>query len=303
MLGSHPNLAIPDESHLYSHIYPVVERHGKVSHPGNLSRFVAEILRTEHIGMWRPAPSLADTLGAITGPGFHDIVNGLMGAWASSQGKPRWGEKTPQHTLRWRTILEGFPNAQIIHLIRDGRDVMLSYKSAFFGPKHVYPLAIRWRQYLAAAAEARACLGDKAFLHVRYEDLLAAPQKELRRICTFLGEKYAPEMLEYYRACKTSRRDPRDASNLRSPVMTHNTGKWRTQMTNRELRIFEALAGSSLERHAYRRALAEPRISKWEALACCYLEHPPRRLRALFKNQEARRLALQRLRLHLCLMH
>ncbi|HET9464853.1 MAG TPA: sulfotransferase [Gemmatimonadales bacterium] len=302
MLGSHPNLAIPDESHLYSHIYPVVRRHGTVNHSARQSRLVAEILRTEHIKMWRPAPSLGDTLRAITDPGFHGIVSGLMGAWAASQGKPRWGEKTPQHTLRWRTIMEGFPNAQIIHLIRDGRDVMLSYKSAFFGPKHVYPLAIRWRQYLAAAADARAFVGDNAFLQVRYEDLLAAPQKELRRICAFLGEKYAPAMLEYYRACRTSRRDSRDASNLRSPLMTNNAGKWRTQMTNRELRIFEALAGPCLERHAYQRALAEPRISRWEALACRYLEHPPRRLRALFKNQEARRLALQGLRLHLCLM-
>ena len=302
MLGAHPNLAIPDESHLYDNIYPIVERHGKLSHASTRTQLVAEILRTEHIKMWRPPPSLAKTLGAITRPDFHGIVDGLLGAWASTHGKPRWGEKTPQHTLRWRTILAGFPNAQVIHLIRDGRDVMLSYKAAFFGPKHVYPLAIRWQQYLAAAEEARAFLGKKAFLQVRYEDLLAAPEEELKRICTFLGEKFAPEMLAFYQDCSTARRDQRNARNLRSPVMTGNTGKWRTQMTKRELRIFEAVAGISLARHAYGRALGDPQVSRWEALVCRYLEHPLRRVSAMLKNQQAHRLALQKLRLHFCLM-
>jgi hypothetical protein len=103
---------------------------------------------------------------------FHGIVDGLLRGWGALIGEGRWGEKTPQHTLCWRTILSGFPNAQVIHLVRDGRDVMLSYRSAFFGPKHVYPLALRRRQYLAAAEEVRAALGEGRFVRVRYEDLV-----------------------------------------------------------------------------------------------------------------------------------
>lgn len=302
MLGAHPNLAIPYESHLYNRIYPVVKRYADLRDERTRAVLVAEILRTEHFQIWVPAPSLPETLRAITQHDFHGIVDGLMRAWVSSQGKQRWGEKTPQHTLCWRTILPGFTGARVIHLVRDGRDVALSYRKAFFGPKHVYALAGRWQQYLAAAEEARAFLGDKAFLQVRYEDLLAAPEEELRRICDFLGEEFTPVMLTYYQEKKSAQFDQRNADNLRRPILSDNAGKWRTQMTGRELRIFEALAGASLERYGYARALSQARISKWESLCCRYLEHPPRRVAAILKNSQGRRLALQKLRLHLSLL-
>ncbi len=301
MLGTHPNLAIPYESHLYDQVYPAVWRYANLRHPRTRARLVAEILRSEHFRMWSPTPSLPETLRAITQYDFHGVVDGLLRAWAQSQGKSRWGEKTPQHTLCWRSIMSGFAGMQVIHLVRDGRDVALSYKRAFFGPKHVYPLAARWQQYLAAAEEARAFLGDRAFLQVRYEDLLAAPEEELRRICGFLGEEFAPVMLEYYQEQKTAHSDQRNARNLRCPILSDNAGKWRTQMTDRELRIFEACAAASLERHGYERSLNQAHISAWESLSCRYLEHPPRRAYAMLKNGQARRLLLQKLRLHLTL--
>jgi len=301
MLGTHPRLAIPYESHLYDSIYPIVQRYNDPCRQSVRTRLVSEILRSEHIRRWTPPPSLPETLKAIHRDDFHGIVEGVMRAWAQSQGKVRWGEKTPQHTLHWRTISAGFPGLQVIHLIRDGRDVALSYKTAFFGPKHVYSLARRWLEYLSAAEEARASLGDQAFLQVRYEDLVSDPKQELRRICSFLGEEFAPSMLVSYQDKRTYHADQRNARNLRLPVMSHNSGKWRTEMTARDLRIFEALAGASLARYAYPRALSEPHISNWEALSCRYLEHPPRRVSALLKNPQGRRLALQNLRLHICL--
>ena len=302
MLGTHPRLAIPYESHLYDSIYPIVQRYGDPCRQSVRTRLVSEILRTEHIRRWTPPPSLPETLEAIQRYDFHGIVEGVMRAWAQSQGKTRWGEKTPQHTLCWRTISAGFPGLQVIHLVRDGRDVALSYRTAFFGPKHIYPLARRWLEYLSAAEEARATLGDQAFLQVRYEDLVSDPELELRRICSFLGEEFVPSMLAFYQDNRTYHADQRNARNLRLPVMSHNSGRWRTEMTAREVRIFEALAGASLLRYAYPRALSEPRISGWEALSCRYLEHPPRRLSAMLKNRQARRLVLQKLRLHFNLL-
>ena len=302
MLGAHPNLAIPAESHLYNNFYPIVQRHGDLSHARTRARVLEEILRSGYFQNWSPAPSMSGTLGAITRFDFHGLVDALLRSWALQQGKSRWGEKTPQHTLYWRSILSGFPGAQVIHLVRDGRDVMLSYRSAYFGPKHVYPLALRWKRYLAAAEEARVFLHQSAFLQVRYEDLVTGAENELRRICAFLGEEYTPAMLGYYQERRSSRIEKRNARNLCLPVMSDNTGKWRTGMSRRELRIFEALAGDSLERYGYERAVESPAISRWEAISCRYLEHPPRRLSSMLKNRQAHRLAVEKLRLRLFLM-
>jgi hypothetical protein len=297
MLGSHPNLAIPRESHLYDNIYPIVHRRADLTHEPTRARVVSEILRSSHIKNWKPAPTLSETLAAITRPDFHGLVDGLLRSWASKTGKPRWGEKTPQHTLCWRSILSGFDNAQVIHVVRDGRDVALSYRSAFFGPKHVYPLALRWQQYLAAAEEARRALGVGAFLQVRYEDLVAAPEQELRRICSFLGEEFAPAMLTFYNEDRGPRRDTRNAENLRRPVMSGNTAKWRSQMTQRELRIFEALAGPTLKRYSYETALTNPSISGWESFACRYIEHPPKRLYSILRHTLLHKLVVEKLKL------
>jgi hypothetical protein len=300
MLASHPNLAVPYESHLYDSVFPIVQRYGDPSRRSARARLVSEILRTEPIRRWTPPPSLPETLEAIQRDDFHGIVEGLMRTWAASQGKSHWGEKTPQHTFCWRAISSGFPGLQVIHLVRDGRDVALSYRAAHFGPKHVYPLARRWRNYLAAAEEARANLGDDVFLQVRYEDLVTEPERALRRICHFLGEEFAPSMLAFYNG-RNFHVDQRNAQNLQRPVMTENIGRWRTGLTAREVRIFEALAGTYLERYGYPRAVTYPHVSTWEALCCRYFEHPPRRLSAMLKNREGYRLAMEKLRLRVCL--
>jgi hypothetical protein len=302
MLGAHPNLAIPDESHLYNNVYPLVARYGDLRLARVRARLVSQILKTEHIKTWTPAPSVTDTLSRLEKNDFHGIVDGLLRGWAALVGKARWGEKTPQHTLCWRTILSGFPNAQVVHLVRDGRDVMLSYRSAFFGPKHVYPLALRWRQYLSAAEEARTALGEARFLQVRYEDLVRAPERELRRICAFLDEEFTTDTLNFYRQRRAVSPDCRNSEGLLQPVMSDNTGKWRANMTPRELRIFEALAGDCLERLDYERTQPAPSISRWESLSCRYFEHPPRHLSSMLRNQQAHRMVVQRLRLGLSLI-
>jgi hypothetical protein len=302
MLGAHSNLAIPYESHLYNNVYPAVLRHADLALATTRARLVTEILRTEHIQMWAPPPRSADVLSAITRYDFHGIVEGLLSSWAAAEGKPRWGEKTPQHTLCWRRILPAFPGAQVINVVRDGRDVALSYKRAFFGPKHVYPLAERWKQYLESAEEARAFLGEEAYLQVRYEDLLASPEQELRRICSFLKEDFDPAMLTYYESQPVGRREPRNACNLCLPVISSNVSKWRTEMSRRELRIFEALAGSALEQYGYTRALGQARVSPLESLACQYLEHPTCRAPAILANRQGQRLVMQKLRLNVCLL-
>jgi len=130
---------------------------------------------------------------------------------------------------------------------------------------------------------------------------MAAPEQELRRNCAFLGKEFSAGMLTQYHEDNAVHSEQRNAANLRQPILSSNTGKWRTQMSRRELRIFEALAGDTLERYSYPRALSRPRVSALEALSCCYLEHPPRRAFAMLRNREGPRLALQKLRLHLFL--
>ncbi|HEX6104674.1 MAG TPA: sulfotransferase [Gemmatimonadales bacterium] len=301
MLDAHPAIAVPYESHLYNRIYPMLPRDADLDSPPVRARLVRRILATDDLRHWSPRPTLEATLAAIRRPGFHGIVEGLLDSWTIGRGKARWGEKTPHHTLEWRLILEGFPHLKVLHLVRDGRDVAVSFRTAPFGPKHVYQAAQHWVRYLTAAEEAGAALGPDAFLTIRYEDLLEDPQRELGRICAFLGEDYDPTMLTFYRQGPVYPTDARNVDRLRQPVLGDNRDKWRTRLTRREQRIFEALAGPQLERYGYTRVVSRPRIARWEEVSSRYLEHPPRRVLAMLRNRKGYGFALETLRLKVAL--
>jgi hypothetical protein len=301
MLDSHPAIGVPFESHLYNRILPRIRRSADLGDPSTRRRILSTILGTEFVRQWSPRPSLETTLAAVRRPDFHGLVEALLGSWARSRGKARWGEKTPHHTLHWRSIVEGFPDLQILHVVRDGRDVALSFRSAPFGPKHVYQAAQHWMRNVDAAEAARAAVGDTAFLQVRYEDLLASPEGELRRICEFLGEPYDPAMLAFHRQDIAYPTDARNEGGLRRPVQRENREKWRTGLSARELRIFEALAGQQLDRYGYPRTVPRPTISAWEVTSCRILKHPPRRLLAMLRNRKGYGYTLESIRLSLVL--
>ena len=54
---------------------------------------------------------------------FFDL---FFSNWAEGQGKKRWAEKTPNNIYCISEILDLFPEAKFVHVIRDGRDVVLS---------------------------------------------------------------------------------------------------------------------------------------------------------------------------------
>ncbi len=293
ILGQHPRIAVPFESHIYHYLYGWRALFGDLRDPRRLRVFVADLLRMEDMRQWNPPPSFDRTLAQIQRPSFHGVFEAVLSAWAAEVGKPRWAEKTPQHTLLWREIAAGFPDLQVIHVVRDGRDVTVSYRRAFFGPKHPLFAAYRWRRYLEEADAARATLGPGRFLDVRYEDLLRDPEQLVKRMCRFLQEDYTPEMLSSKPSGEPYPTDARNLENLSRPILRGNAGKWRSAMTTNEARIFEAVAGSMLERYGYERAVPDARLPALERLWITLLKYPLMKALALLGNRKSQRIYLQ----------
>ena len=300
VVGSHARIGIPFESHIYHYLY-MWERYyqARMQDRKWWRPLVADILGMEDIRSWNPRPDLDRTVAAIRRPDLHGLFEGLFEAWATSLGKPRWGDKTPQHTLNWRALVEAFPDLQVIYLMRDGRDVALSYKRAFFGPKHAYSIAKRWLHYVQIGEELEGTLDTPRFHRVQYEALVAEPERTVRGICNFLREDYDPAMLDSHRSDVPYPTDSRNALNLRKPILANNSGKWRQEMSARDLRIFEAVAGNALEQYGYERGVPGARISSAEALSCRFIEHPPRKAISMMQNIKSQKIQLQRMRIYL----
>ena len=57
-----------------------------------------------------------------------DFLRIVMEEMCRKQGVERWAETTPDHLLYISWIKETIPDALVIHVIRDGRDVALSWE-------------------------------------------------------------------------------------------------------------------------------------------------------------------------------
>jgi hypothetical protein len=122
------------------------------------------------------------------------VLESLVATRAAEAHKRRWVEKTPRHMDFLARIRQAWPDASVIHMVRDPRARAVSMSSVPFGPSsQVQNLLEGVRRDRRARPDLDA---DPRLITVRLEDLTSDPPAELGRVCAFLGEAYAPVMLE-----------------------------------------------------------------------------------------------------------
>jgi hypothetical protein len=109
-------------------------------------------------------------------------------------GKSVIVEKTPANAFAWRRITACWPDARFVFLLRHPASVAVSWHESDPSRRSMEDAAAEALRYAEAVEEARRSLPG---VTVRYEDLTADPERELRRVCGFLGLEWEPGMLEY----------------------------------------------------------------------------------------------------------
>jgi hypothetical protein len=257
MLDSHPRIVIPSEGHLVSLLRRARRKYGPLDDPRNFEQLVDRLLHKQRMLDWKL--DLEDArrrclAGEHTAGG---IFASLMQIWTDRTGKPRWGEKTPGTYRFLPDVSQWFPDCQVVHIVRDGRDVAVSCLTPPFSDEYdkgnVYEVAVRWRDAVRRGRRAAGLLGPSRYLEFRYEDLTADPQATLRRVCSFLHEDFVPGMLEYHREAKqkVSRGDSSFHQRLSNSVDKARVERWRKDASEEFVLGFEGIAGAELERLGY----------------------------------------------------
>jgi hypothetical protein len=177
--------------------------------------------------------------------------------YATRAGRSRWGDKNPFYVLYLDEIRQLYPGVRVIHMIRDGRDVTVSYRNTKMRPYNTFITAKRWVRCIQAG-QAWGARHPEQYLEVRYEDLIADPERQLRRVAPFVGERYSDAMLGYYLDNQDMRRIPAHDrghhGNLAKPIIKGNSEKWRAEMSETDRQTFEWVGGHLLADLGY----AEP---------------------------------------------
>lgn len=280
MLNAHPELSIPRESHF------LVDLAGDGKLVGNGGLDVPALVDLLGSNAWFQAWDLDLTeveaqLGKTAPADVASAVRVVYSTYAHAHGKTRYGDKTPSYVMHMPTILGLLPEARFIHLIRDGRDVALSFLDASFGPDTVEEAALHWKQRVQRGRSAGRQLGPGRYLEVFYEDLVAGPEDALGAICVFLDLPYHPQMLRYRELLDDFIASP-DAlpshhQNLaRSPQVTRT---WREEMTSNQVARFELLAGRELRRANYQPSGVRPSPADLYHAAAAYTAWQSRRVK------------------------
>lgn len=119
--------------------------------------------------------------------------------YASRAGKSRWADKTPMYALSLEFIDRLFPTCQVVHVIRDGRDVVASHRDRW-GYLAALKAVRKWPRYVHTARAAGAAMTPDRYHEVRYEDLVNEPEKTLRELLAFLDEPWDQAVLSHDRA-------------------------------------------------------------------------------------------------------
>jgi hypothetical protein len=122
------------------------------------------------------------------------LVEGIHSRYAAVQGKTRWASKHPENSLIVGYLDKVFPDCQVIHIVREPRDVVASNRRKF-GRKKGAHYGRRWTDFVRAAEKAGARLGQDRFKTIRYEDLVNRPESELKELVEWLGEPWSDEVL------------------------------------------------------------------------------------------------------------
>jgi hypothetical protein len=254
MFEQHPDMAIPPESYFPVSFWRRRDRY-RTDGGFDLGAMAEDLLHHERFLAWRLDPTMVrDRLTGITAD-FPEAVRRVYALYAEAHGKIRYGDKTPPFLMHMPLLAREFPESRFVHLVRDGRDVVLSLRDQPFAPSSFAGAAWYWAGRVRRARSAGEALGPDRYREVRYEDLVADSERVLRQVCDFVGLDFRPEMLSY-REEDLERipltRKMRVGGAARPPGPSGRD--WRSQMTPRQLAVVEAVAGDELVAFGYGRS-------------------------------------------------
>ncbi|WP_022836723.1 sulfotransferase family protein [Salisaeta longa] len=239
LLNAHPEVAIAPETFL-------VQKARRHSPPALIEALAA--------GPLFPAMGAPDAFHRAA-RAAHDpqaIFEALLRTFAAHTGASVVGEKTPDHVRHIPQLLDWFPRARVIHVVRDARAVVNSWRTVPWRSGYVARDAELWVEHVAAGRAAAAT--HPAAVHtVRFEALVRSPEATLRTLCRAVGLAFDPAMVHFHQTPPDTvdvEREPWKQRVTR-PIDPSVATRWRTELPWRDVCVVEAVAGTEMRRWRY----------------------------------------------------
>jgi hypothetical protein len=185
-----------------------------------------------------------------------DFLSIVMGEICALQGVERWAENSPEGMLYLPLIKQLIPEALVIHIIRDGRDVAVSlgrlrYVRAFpWETRHsLIGCGLYWEWIVQHGRNFGRSAGAD-YMEIHFENLLAQPEDTLTQVSRFIDHPLDYEVIKSVAYGSVSK--PNTSFRTETPNVDFNpVGRWKKSFSQEQLLRFEHLVGKTLHEFGY----------------------------------------------------
>ena len=196
-----------------------------------------------------------------------DFLRVVMGQVAKNQNVTRWSDCTPDHLLYLRRIKETIPEALVIHIIRDGRDVALSMeKQGWIRPlpgdsnQRLGVSALYWEWIVNRGRKTGKSLGAN-YCEIHFEDLIREPRTVLGKLSAFIEHDLNYDHIREVGIGSVA--EPNSSFQTGSSGEDFNpVERWRQALPQEDIVRLESLVGGTLRELGYPVEAAQPSKSE-----------------------------------------
>jgi hypothetical protein len=254
MLHAHPRIAIPAETRFVLTCYRSRNHFGDLREESNRRALAVSIVQPRQTLFYDLGLDAAQMIEEIVAgpPTLGSALGSVFRAYARRFGKPRWGDKRPGYYQHIPELIRLFPQAQLVNLIRDGRDCVASLLAMPWFQQDIYAAICTWNEAIDYGRRAARRLPADAFVDLRYEQLAADPAAELAALCEFLGEEYHPAMSEPSKVAAIAIPERKTwHADTRKDVTPAPSGPWQERLEPWQISLCETAMGGRLRSLGY----------------------------------------------------
>jgi hypothetical protein len=230
LLDAHRSIAVSRRTYLWDLYH---RRYGDLAVPANLERCVSAMLghaRIAELGVDRAELEAVLSDGPVT---YGRLFAAVQEQRLHRTGASRWADKSHGCEAHAEAIFAEYPDARVLHVVRDPRDRYASQAGHRRSPRGGAASGTAlWRWSVGLAARGAATRPDR-YRVVRYEDLVARPAEVLDEVWRFVGVVPDPAVL------------------AGRELHQRSVGRYRVDLGEREAALIESLAGRWLDRFGY----------------------------------------------------
>lgn len=269
VLGNHPHIYMLEELHFFEQLWSTADKSNAISKEA-ATTLAAKLLFIQRDGYLTQmntqkhrdeATVIVNNIEGALYP--HAVLNSFLFFETQLHGKTIPCEKTPQDVFYINEILELFPGAKIVNMVRDPRGVMLSQKrkwqrrkmgAGFMTKKEQRRLKINYHPITIsklwnASIRAAAKFIDHPKVHnMIFEKMVNESESEIKSLCNFLEIEFNQQMLMIPQVGSSNEADKPDAFGIK----TERAGNWEKGGLNKgEIYFCQKICGDNLKRYGY----------------------------------------------------